>query len=323
MENLKKLVVDEYILDLLLENSNITSKNLECFTYEILDFLSTASIRKFHSKIKNKRFFNYFIKRRRIELIKQRQAKTRVLLQKKQIEEELTEIRELMRREIIELERPIVIDDRRVLMLMFRSATIQKPPNEDDEILNKVVNSKSREENITKLKNIIQLNVDDILDFRYKTKKINEAFLPELIYKTDSKIQISKPELIRIIKVENKLRISENSKKRNDYFFGCRLMSEIDQDFIVEALRFYGFSPEKDDSLKAYHLACGKYINDPDIKELVVWMKYDKMRIPKISVGQNPIVEGIELYSMDKQAFRLKDLLIENRANLVVCGSYS
>ena len=100
-------------------------------------------------------------------------------------------------------------------------------------------------------------------------------------------------------------------------------MSEIDQDYIEEALLFYGYNPNKDDSLKAYHLACGKYINDPEIKELVVWMKYDKMRKTDIKIGQKPIVEGIELYNLNNEAFQLKDLLDPAKPNILICGSYS
>ena len=100
-------------------------------------------------------------------------------------------------------------------------------------------------------------------------------------------------------------------------------MSEVDQDFIEEALLFRGYNPYKDDSLKAYHLACGKHINDPEIKELVVWMKYDKMRKSLLKTGQKPIVEDIQLFNLNNESFNLKDLLDPVKPNLIICGSYS
>ena len=265
----------------------------------------------------------YFLQRRRKELVAVRIQKTREVLEKRKIER-LKKKLEYEEKKRIERERRRNDDfgggGGMMRMLIFRSAIVDNSTNQIEKFN---IPSESYELGLNKVKELIKFNTDDLVNIRHSKKEINGAFLPELVYKTDSNIQISKSELIRIIKLENKLRLSNASKSRNDYFFGCRLMSEIDQDFIEEALRFYGYSPSKDDSLKAYHLACGKHINDPEIKELVVWMKYDKMRKSTLTLNQEPIYNGIELYNLNNECFHLKELINENIPNLVICGSYS
>ena len=280
--------------------------------YQILNFLPSRVYKQFRI-IKNRKYFTYFIEKRRVELINAKKKITRELLLKKK-EEERKNL-ELMLESNKKVKNKI-----RMKMLIFRSATINEQKF-NDENENPILNTDL--EDLMKVKELIKHNQNDIVNIRHTQKQLNGAFLPELVYNSDSEIQISRSELIRILKLENKLRLSENSKKRNDYFFGHRLMSEIDQDHIEEALLFFGYIPSKDDSLKAYHLACGKYINDPEIKELVVWMKYDKMRKSPILQGQPPILEGIEIYNLANQPIPLKNLLVENKPNVIVCGSYS
>jgi len=207
------------------------------------------------------------------------------------------------------------MDDMMELMLIFRSAVVDEnyiPPYtfEYDEDLNK-------------MKDLVRLNIEDIVGLRHTYKELNNAFLPEIVYRSDSVIKISRPQLIKILKIENRLRMASISHKRNDYFAGLRLMSEIDQVHIEEALEICGYWPRTDDSLKAYHLTCGQYINDPEIRELVIWMKYDKMRTTSVELNEPPVVDGIVLYDLNHQPFNLKDLIIPDLPNLIVCGSYS
>jgi len=299
-------------MDNLTTISNIKFGSLKkLLQYEILNFLPTSKIRKFR-EIKIKKLFTYFLNRRRQDLIKTRAIKTRSLLIKKQ-----NELKKIKMNKQVEYSNKFYQAAR---MLIFRSAIIDSAPYQVDKFN---IPSEEYKDGLNKVKKLIKLNTDDLINIKHSTKEINEALVPELVYRTNSKIFISKSELIRIIKLENKLRLSSHSKKRNDYFFGNRLMSEIDQDFIEEALLFYGYNPYTDDSLKGYHLACGRHINNPEIKELVVWMKYDKMRKSTLNIGQEPIYNNIEVYNLSKQNIQLKDLILENIPNIVVCGSYS
>jgi len=285
--------------------------------------------------IKNKRIYSYLLTRRRDDLLKTRRQKTRSLLiekQKQEIEIENQKREELNRQRINRgfRDRPRCTGGM-ISMLMFRSAVVE--PNDlfklfdnidSVDLIHKDDSSKeNNKEDIDLVKATVKHNINDIINVRHTEKKINKALLPEIVYNSDSKIQISKSELTRIIKFENKLRISDTSKKRNDYFSGCRQMSEIDQDYIEEALLFYYYTPSEDDSLKAYHLACGKYIDDLEMKENVVWMKYDKMRKSSLTLGQSPIVDSINVYSLDNKVIHLKDLILDNKPNLIICGSFS
>jgi len=282
--------------------------------YEILGNVPARTIREL-KYIKSKRFFNYFLLRRREDLKNIRRLETRELILRKR-----SEIQQRLERQQRGGGKKESFEEIRALMLMFRSGVVDNSLNPIESFN---IETETYEKALSKVKKLIKVNTDDIVNVRHSLKIINNALVPELVYRTDSKIKISKEELIKIIKLENKLRLSEESKKRNDEFFCLRFMSEIDQDFIEEALMFYGYKPQEDDSLKAYHLACGKYINDADIKELIVWMKYDKMRLCGLKLGEAPVVEGIELYNLDNKVIPIKSLMHESKPNLIICGSYS
>ena len=178
------------------------------------------------------------------------------------------------------------IDSTVFYMLIPRSGFVRDAYEESDDSINEYRIKKPKNNNI---KSVVPFDDQSLTLIRHIRKQTNGAFLPELVYNSPSKIDISRSALIQILKIENKLRLSELTKQRDDLLDGSRLMTEIDQDFIKEALRYYGYRPEEDDSLKAYHLACGKYINDPEIKELVVWMKYDKMRLDSVKLVRSMI----------------------------------
>ena len=54
----------------------------------------------------------------------------------------------------------------------------------------------------------------------------------------------------------------------------------LDREIQIRTLRENGYQPDEpgDESIEAYQVACGKYILDPEVRQCVVWMKYDKMR---------------------------------------------
>lgn len=97
----------------------------------------------------------------------------------------------------------------------------------------------------------------------------------------------------------------------------------IDTELRREALRFFGFNPNYDDSLKAYEIAYGKYINDREIREKVVWMKYDKTKMGKFKLGEEIITEGIDLYDFTGAKHAFKNLLKQDMPNVIISGSIS
>ena len=159
--------------------------------------------------------------------------------------------------------------------------------------------------------------------------KENGAILPTIFYDTPSEIQINREQLIIILEEEQKLRTSESVIEKYDkheiFDYGM-----LDRDIRINALKHKlpGILQKSeseidwDDALKAYELSCGEYINDPEIKEIVVWMKYDKTRLGNLKKGDDVITDGINLYGInDLSKHSFKDLLSTTKPNILVAGS--
>jgi hypothetical protein len=182
--------------------------------------------------------------------------------------------------------------------------------------------------------NLIKNENENIFNFgqqKIMLKKLNGAILPCKIYTSPSKINFNKSTLIKILKTENKIRLSNESKTLYD--INCHKEKEIhlalDEKMIKEALIQNGFNPEIDDSLKAYHYATEKFKNDADVNESVVWMKYDKCKKSNYTKGDllDFAFKDIKIYSLKKKEFLLVDLLNnyfkKKKYTLIVSGSLS
>jgi len=171
---------------------------------------------------------------------------------------------------------------------------------------------------------------------KYLGKKTNGAVLPCIVYKSPAKILINKATLIKILNAENSLRLSdfaksaydENCEKDKNFHLNLDLL------LIKKALSLSGFSPDTDDSLKAYHLATKQFISDPEVFNSVVWMKYDKCKIGKYAIGDKPDYKNIKVYDINNNESLLKNLIYSNYNNnpnrnsnkifnLIVSGSLS
>ncbi len=161
-------------------------------------------------------------------------------------------------------------------------------------------------------------------------KEITGAVLPTIIFNSDAKIKISREDLKQIFIIENQIRLAPETIDEIDKFtqVDYEKFFKFDEFIIRSALKKFGFNPSEDDSFKAYLIATGKHVNDRELKELVVWLKYDKMKLGELRKGCVFIPENapnqVELYSLDgKQKFLLKELMSDTKYNIVVSGSYS
>lgn len=156
-------------------------------------------------------------------------------------------------------------------------------------------------------------------------KKPNGAILPQLIYDTASKIELSRDQLIEILRLENNIRLSDEAKDEFDNINTGPIFSllKYDQNMIITALKRYGFNPDEDDSLKAYHLATTKFIHDEEVRQSVVWMKYDKSKVGDYYTGDTIEFQDIKLYDLNEKVCFLQDLISIDRPNLIVSGSMS
>jgi hypothetical protein len=170
----------------------------------------------------------------------------------------------------------------------------------------------------------IKLNGSDLNDILIKqlSEKYDDAVYGEIIYKSPSSIQIGREKLIEMLKRENEIRLMYETKAKFDSFNEDMALYRIyDEQISIQTLKDFGYSHDSDDSLKAYRLACGKYLYEKEIRELIVWMKYDKTRMGKLKVGDQVITEGIYVYDLEGNKKELRDLIFKDKINVVVGGS--
>lgn len=156
-------------------------------------------------------------------------------------------------------------------------------------------------------------------------KKNNGAILPLYLYPSVPKLTFDKEELRRILKVENKIRLSKESQSSYDRHKFSTLEShlQLDKELIIQALTLCGYMPAKDDSLKAYHIATAQYVNDEEVRNQVVWMKYDKCKVGNFKIGDKAIVDDIYLYNLSAEKIYFKELLSSIKPNIIISGSIS
>jgi hypothetical protein len=99
-------------------------------------------------------------------------------------------------------------------------------------------------------------------------QKSNGAILPLYIYPNPAIITFNKEELRKILRIENKIRLSRETQLLYDSHKYSSIEDHLllDKEIIKQALTISGYNPKQDDSLKAYHLASAKYINDEEVR---------------------------------------------------------
>jgi len=128
-----------------------------------------------------------------------------------------------------------------------------------------------------------------------------------------------------ILSFENIIRLSDDAFDLFERIKDKDIEFHLDNDksMIIKALLSCGYNPMDDDSLKAYQLATAKYINDAEVRNAVVWMKYDKCKIGKLSVGDKAITNEIYIYNLKGEKISLNEILSDNKPNVIVSGSIS
>jgi hypothetical protein len=164
---------------------------------------------------------------------------------------------------------------------------------------------------------------DDILCKQMAEKELNGAILPQVLYRTNSTIEFNKNQLMEMLKYEDELRksieIIEICDNACDYFETLR---NVDKYVRERVLQHFGYKPDVDDSFKAYQIACGEYMNDPEVRECVVWMKYDKARLGNLKVNQ-PTPLNVEIFDLLGCKMSIQGALMTDRVNVVISGSIS
>jgi len=163
-------------------------------------------------------------------------------------------------------------------------------------------------------------------------KEFVEHF-PMTVFNREPILKIEREELLRLLRYENQLRLSQEFQDRyTNMKFNWHVEGEeydafaIDREIQVRALRDNGYNPDTpgDESMEAYQVACGRHILDPEVRESVVWMRYDKMRRGTLVKGAPyrncELVDMFTGAPLTLEAFLPKE---PNRPLIVIGGSYT
>jgi len=142
-------------------------------------------------------------------------------------------------------------------------------------------------------------------------------------------IEIDRSLLIQILKRENEIRMSPEIQ---DQYTNMRInykadgeeeydLFRIDRQAQLMALRDFGFEPSEDDSLEAYQLSCGLWMDEEEVKECVVWMKYEFMKLGTLEIGD--LAPEANLFNLEGKSISLSSHYNAERPLIVVGGSYS
>ena len=163
-------------------------------------------------------------------------------------------------------------------------------------------------------------------------KEFVEHF-PMTVFHREPNVKIEREELLRLLRYENQLRFSQEFQDRyTNMRFNWHVEGEeydafaIDREIQVRALRDNGYNPDQpgDESMEAYQVACGRHILDPEVRDSVVWMRYDKMRRGTCAKGAP--YRNCELVDMFSGASVTLDSFLPkepNRPLILIGGSYT
>ena len=163
-------------------------------------------------------------------------------------------------------------------------------------------------------------------------KEFVEHF-PMQIFNREPKVKIDRTELLRLLRYENQLRLSEEYQDRyTNMRFNWHVEGEeydafaIDREIQVRALKDNGYNPDTpgDESFEAYQVACGRHILDPEVRDSVVWMRYDKMR-------KGTLVKGapyrncnlVDMYTGEPLTLESRLPKEKDRPLVIIAGSYT
>jgi len=141
-------------------------------------------------------------------------------------------------------------------------------------------------------------------------------------------ITIDRSQLMEMLKRENEIRMSPETQEvytNMRYNWGDKDedydLFTIDRQIQLQVIREFGYNPAKDDSLEAYQLSCGLWLEDEEVKECVVWMKYDFMRLGSLLIRD--LAPEATVCTLDGKTTLLSSFQHVDRPLVLVGGSYS
>lgn len=126
--------------------------------------------------------------------------------------------------------------------------------------------------------------------------------------------------LLKMLTRENQLRLSEEYQKMYDDV-DLRISEEIEDTIQKRVLREFHF-PDDDATLQKYRSTNGLYLNDPEIRNSVVYMKYDRTNTGSLEVGMPcPNVTCLDLDTLEHK--NILDFARKDVPLVIVGGCYT
>jgi len=151
----------------------------------------------------------------------------------------------------------------------------------------------------------------------------SQTLVPVVILDNEPSREFDKETLMEMLKREDDIRKSDEIQERYTLLLSVKGFDifSIDLDIQKQVLRDFGFNPDIDDSLQCYQYSCGLYLDDIHVKECVVWMKYDNMKVCKLRPGDLYI--DCSLVRLDNVELKLSDFMTPSVPLVVIGGSYT
>eukprot|EP01120_Amphizonella_sp_Union-15-10_P006427 TRINITY_DN2056_c0_g3_i2.p1 TRINITY_DN2056_c0_g3~~TRINITY_DN2056_c0_g3_i2.p1 ORF type:complete len:145 (+),score=21.87 TRINITY_DN2056_c0_g3_i2:120-554(+) len=117
--------------------------------------------------------------------------------------------------------------------------------------------------------------------------------LEELFHK------MSRDLVLQMLKRENQLRLSDEIQEQYDQQRKARIVPScsIEEGIQRQVLSEFGFDPEDNLSIDVYRYSRARFPDDPEIKESILYIKYDRSRNTTLRIGDdspNPLLVTLE-----------------------------
>jgi len=150
----------------------------------------------------------------------------------------------------------------------------------------------------------------------------NNTLVPIVILEEEPELKFGKEQLMQILRKENEIRKSEEVQVVYSSLYEDQIDPvEFDRKIIKDSLRSFGYDPDNDESLQAYQISCGLNLEDDEVKQCVVWMKYDFLKVCPFEVGDNFV--DCPVMTLDKERKMITDFMTDDKPFILLGGSYT
>jgi len=151
----------------------------------------------------------------------------------------------------------------------------------------------------------------------------NKTLVPVVILEKEPDLKFDKEKLMQILRKEDEIRKSENIQLKYSVMFNEQEVNpvEFDREIIKDTLKNFGYRPDEDESLQAYQFSCGEYLEDEEVKECVVWMKYDFMKNCPFELGDNFV--DCPVMTLENETKMISDYMVDEKPFIFIGGSYT